>query len=175
MNKILSTYNNNIDVFYVKSPTENQINHHIGWDNTFINTLKIINNRSEEIRLEIIPTAQGPYFAQENKTATPYPIEITSKKSNLIGYKQDSKTGSSTILNDAELTDLKTLLFEPDYTINNNSPLKKLLSEKIKDNTPSKIAHIVFSSKSCIVGIRVYMENSTPESMLTNLKKNIQT
>ena len=174
MNKILSVYNNNVDVFHITSPSENEIKHHFGWNIEFLKMLLTISNTSKEIRLEIIPTAPGPYFAQERKTINSYPVEIVSKKSNLIGYKQDSKTGSSTILNKAELNDLKNLLNDKNYTPNKNSPLQKLLVQNIENcNTNSRL-HMILSSKDYIVGIRVFMENTNVELIVPFLKKTIQ-
>ena len=173
MNKITSVFNKNTDVFQFESIGKNQIKHHISWDENFIKNLKELN---QQIRLEVIPTANGPYFATENQQS-PYPFEIISQNKSLIGYRLDSNTStsSSTALSESELTDLNHLLFSSNYDFEKESTLKKLLLEKIKDGHSSDRIHIILSSKNCIVGIRVFIESSEIELILPTLRKTIQT
>ena len=90
MNKITSVFNKNTDVFQFENIGKNQIQHHISWDENFIKNLKELNNESnQQIRLEIVPTTNGPYFATENQQS-PYPFEIISQNKSLIGYRLNS-------------------------------------------------------------------------------------
>ena len=125
MNKITSVFNKNTDVFQFENIGKNQIQHHISWDENFIKNLKELNNESnQQIRLEIVPTTNGPYFAKENQQS-PYPFEIISQNKSLIGYRLNSNPSTCTTLSKSELNDLNQLLFSSDYDFEKESNLQE--------------------------------------------------
>ena len=149
MNKIVSVYSDTSDVFEFENFNKKQIKNHISWNNNFLKTIKAKCNDSKQN------------------------IEITSKDSQLIGYKQNSNNGSSTPLKKAELEELRNLLFETNYILEKDSLLQQLLLQKLATSKFTDNAHIIFSSKDCIVGIRIFITNTLIESMLPLLRETI--
>ncbi len=174
MNKVISTYKTNIDVFQIENVNTNEFNCNIGWNRDFIQTIKT-NSTKQKIRLEVIPTASGPYFVTKKEENSAYPMEITSENSRLIGYPQTSNSGSSTALSETETRDLGSLLFQSDYILDLNSPLQQLLSQKLAESMTNDYVHVILSSKDCIVGVRIFMKSTQIKSILPTLRDTIRT